>query len=148
MKITRTPTTPDEALAVRAIKSARMIPASWEKRFTAQLSPDFLSEKERPQLWRLFQKYRRQIAGANLQGVMMTPERMTPLLSYAATHAAPDFRKSLKAEEIKLRLQKMREEVSGQNKSDHPSPPQPSHSSSLTQQTPTHQDSTPCLPFL
>lgn len=56
----RTPLTPDEQTAVKG-----------------------LTDKERPQVWRLFIRYRRQI---NVKG-------KSKLLEFALNHSAPDFRK-------------------------------------------------------
>lgn len=80
---TRTPTSPEERIAVEALGRCAMIPGSWDKRFNRQLSPDQLSDKERPQVWRMFIKYRRQIAHP----------RKAELLELAARLSAPDFRK-------------------------------------------------------
>ena len=100
----RTPTTDDERIVVEALKGVRMLPASWEKRFRNQLSPDQLSEKERPQVWRLFKKYRRQIHGQTVTGVEMRGAPWQNLLALADKLAAPDFRALNAKHEIQQRI--------------------------------------------
>ena len=100
----RTPTNDDERLAVEALKGVRMLPASWEKRFRNQLSPDQLSEKERPQVWRLFKKYRRQIHGQTVAGVSMRGAPWDNLLATAERLAAPDLRAVNARHEIQKRI--------------------------------------------
>ena len=80
--------TQDELEAIDCLSGVGMMPASWEKRFNRDvLQPaketKLLSEKAVAQLWRLFIRYRRQ---------WRHPERHR-LLLYAASNAAPDFRK-------------------------------------------------------
>lgn len=57
----RSPYTPEEQIAAAALKCVTFPVASWDKRFAASLSPAGLTDRERPQLWRLFIRYRRQI---------------------------------------------------------------------------------------
>ena len=76
--------TPDENLAVSQMACVTYPVASWDKRFMRGLSSvDTITEKEAAQLWRLFIKYRRQMA---------FPEKAS-LLRMAAGLAAPDLRK-------------------------------------------------------
>jgi hypothetical protein len=95
----RTATTDDERLAVTALQGVRMCPASWDKRFRNQLSPDALSEKERPQVWRLFKKYRRQI----------NCPRKAELLGIAKQFSAPDFRTLNAKAEIQKRIEELKQ---------------------------------------
>lgn len=109
MKINRTPTTPDERLAVEALKLCRMLPASWEKRFRNQLSADELSDKERPQVWRLFKKYRRQIHGREIGEVICRGAVWQGLLETADRLAAPDFRALNAKAEIQKRIEELKQ---------------------------------------
>ena len=95
----RTPATEQEKQAVYYLKRCGFAPAGWDKRFVRQLPEDALTEKERPQVWRLFIRYRRQIERSMRQGCE-TPKqyneataRFDTLMHYAAIHAAPDFRR-------------------------------------------------------
>lgn len=58
---------PQEQLCLDALSRCRLLPASWEKRFIRHLSgvsDDYtLSEKQREWVWKLVQKYRRQLPG-------------------------------------------------------------------------------------
>ena len=56
----RTPATDKEQEAIRQIKRVRFAP-SWDSAFVRQLADKELTDKERPQLWRMVLKYRRQI---------------------------------------------------------------------------------------
>lgn len=77
--------TADEAEAVKCLKNqVTTPPACWDKRFIRDVGlGGQITEKEAPQVWRLFTKYRRQI----------THREKTRLLEVAATRAAPDLRK-------------------------------------------------------
>ena len=96
----RTPCTDDEKTAVEALARVSYPVASWDKRFSRQLSPAGLTEKERPQVWRLFVKYRRQI----------NCPRKAELLKVAETLAAPDFRKQQVAANEQARINAMRQQ--------------------------------------
>lgn len=79
----RRPATVEEQVAIKALKYVSMLPGSWDKRFAQSLPPDTLTDKEAPQLWRMFIRYRKQIVC----------ERKDELLGIAEQLAAPDFRK-------------------------------------------------------
>lgn len=80
----RTPATPVEIQAIDALKGVSFPVASWDKRFFRSIaSLDMLTDKERPQLWRLLIRYRRQWTAPN----------KAALLKHAESLAAPDFRK-------------------------------------------------------
>ena len=98
MKTMRTPTTDDERIAVEALARVSYPPASWDKRFSRQLSPEGLTDKERPQVWRLFIRYRRQISHP----------RRAELLRKAESLAAPDFRKQQAAANEQARIDELR----------------------------------------
>lgn len=87
--------TSEEILAVAMLKLCRFAPASWDKRFVRDIDSDRLTEKQKPQVWRLFVRYRRQIQphfctrvnyGVSFETMMETAQRL----------AAPDFRKLAK----------------------------------------------------
>ena len=76
--------TADETEAVRCLKTVRTPPACWDKRFIRDVGcGGQITEKEAPQVWRLFHKYRRQIKSP-------AKER---LLEMALQLTAPDLRK-------------------------------------------------------
>lgn len=76
--------TDDERQAVKCLKEqVTYPPASWDKRFARELLTITITEKEAAQVWRLFHRYRRQIAHKD----------KTRLLEIAANLAAPDLRK-------------------------------------------------------
>ena len=76
--------TPDEMQAVERMACVTFPVASWDKRFYRSVSSgEMITEKEAAQLWRLFIRYRRQMA---------FPDKAR-LLSLAETLAAPDLRK-------------------------------------------------------
>lgn len=104
----RTPTTPEEKTAVLALQVVRMMPASWEKRFRSQLNPEQLSEKERPQVWRLFKKYRRQIHGREVNGQTLLGAPWQNLLDMADRLSAPDYRKMNAAQIEQSRIDQLR----------------------------------------
>lgn len=84
MKTVRRLMTEMEKEAVSCLSQVRFLPASWDKRFARSLSgSDTLTEKEAPQVWRLFKRYRRQIAHP----------RKAELLAMADELSAPDLRK-------------------------------------------------------
>lgn len=94
----RTPTTANEKQAVLMLKGCRFAPASWDKRFVGQLNTEALTVKERPQVWRLFIRYRRQIQGMMVYSLKRNERqeqigKFQTLLHEAAALAAPDFRK-------------------------------------------------------
>lgn len=97
---TRTPCTDDEKTAVEALARVSYPAASWDKRFSRQLSSSGLTEKERPQVWRLFIKYRRQI----------NCPRKAELLKLAETLAAPDFRKQQAAANEQAKIEAIRQQ--------------------------------------
>lgn len=80
----RRPMTVFEAEAVQCLQKVGYPPASWDKRFAHSLAGQTtITDKEAPQVWRLFKRYRRQIN---------TDNKVT-LLALAEQLAAPDFRK-------------------------------------------------------
>ena len=105
---TRTPCTPDEKLAIQLLQRCRFPTVSWDKRFTKQLNIEGLTEKERPQVWRLVVKYRRQIHGDVVDGQSMRGAPWQNLLDYAQKHAAPDLRKIQAAANEQAKIDQMR----------------------------------------
>ena len=94
----------DENLAVAQMKCVTYPVASWDKRFMRSLSSvDGISEREVPQLWRLFIKYRRQIS---------FPEK-SRLTAIAEQLAAPDLRKISKMEREQAEVDRIRQKVRG-----------------------------------
>lgn len=86
----------DEHDAVKCLKEqVTYPPASWDKRFARDLLTTIITEKEAPQVWRLFHKYRRQIIHS----------RKDYLLTIAAKLAAPDLRKQAAQEAERQRIQ-------------------------------------------
>lgn len=80
--------TADEMAAAKCLQGVSMAVASWDKRFYRNCSPLWLqgsgiTDKEAPQLWRLFIRYRRQFNH---------PDKAR-LLALAETLSAPDLRK-------------------------------------------------------
>lgn len=76
--------------------------ASWDKRFMRALSSvETITEKEVPQLWRLFIKYRRQLN---------FPAKAR-LLALAETLSAPDFRKVEKARNEQAEIDRLKAEA-------------------------------------
>jgi len=96
----RTPLSAEEMIAVAALKFCTFPVASWDKRFVGQLTAQGLSEKERPQVWRLFIRYRRQINCA----------RKKELLKLAESLAAQDFRKLEAAKREQTRIDELKRE--------------------------------------
>jgi hypothetical protein len=93
--------TRDENLAVEQMKSVRYPPASWDKRFMRSLSSvETITEKEAPQLWRLFIRYRRQIS-------FPAKDR---LMTLAHTLAARDLRKLAKARKEQAEIDRLKAE--------------------------------------
>lgn len=91
--------TQDERDAYQAICGhVTMTPASWDKRFFRQLQPEAISEKEAPQLWRLFIRYRRQTVHP----------RKAELLRLAAGLSAPDYRKQQAAMNAQARIDELK----------------------------------------
>lgn len=73
-----------EAEAVKCLGQVRYLPCSWDKRFARSLSGlTTITDREAPQVWRLFKRYRRQIEH---------PDKAR-LLVLAEARSAPDFRK-------------------------------------------------------
>ena len=95
---TRTPYTLDELTAFESLQGVTFPVASWDKRFARSLNGTSLSDGERPQLWRLFIKYRRQINHPQKQR----------LLAFAETVAAPDLRKQAILAEQQARIDQLK----------------------------------------
>lgn len=105
MSAERTPCDIDEAIAVEALRLCRLMPCSFEKRFVKRLvGTHGLTERERPQLWRIFRKYRRQIHGRVVNiyrhgsqtpfaSFTLTGDKWNELQEKAFLLAAPDLRK-------------------------------------------------------
>lgn len=95
----RTPNTEQERGAIMALKRCGFAPCSWDKRFVGMLQLDTMTAKERPQMWRLVIRYRRQITNNRVHGITNKLKRyeatceVVNLLHVAAQNAAPDFRK-------------------------------------------------------
>lgn len=101
--------TPDEMQAVDRMGVVTYPVASWDKRFMRNLiSGEMISEKEAPQLWRLFIKYRRQ---------MNFPDKAR-LLAFAQEHAAPDLRKVEAARREQARIDEMKRMAQAYNHED------------------------------
>ena len=99
--VSRRPMTADESLAYHAMCGHVRFPAaSWDKRFFNQLRENAISDKEAPQLWRLFIRYRRQIGYPRL-------------LKIAESLSAPDFRKQQKALSEQARIDEMKKKYGG-----------------------------------
>lgn len=94
---TRTKPTPNEAIAMKALRHVICPPASWDKRFIRSLG-DSISENESRQVWRLLIRYRRQIRCP----------RKDELIKIAEKLAAPDFRKMNAAQRDKERIDEVR----------------------------------------
>ena len=95
----RIPLTTEETIALNALHGCTFPVASWDKRFVRSLSGmTGLTDKERPQIWRLFIRYRRQISC----------ERKAELLRLAETLAAPDLRKLAAAQQEQNRIDQLR----------------------------------------
>lgn len=74
----------DELEAVKCLQSVRFPVCSWDKRFSRSMAGmTTITEKEAPQVWRLFVKYRRQI----------NHPRKAQLFAIAESLATPDLRK-------------------------------------------------------
>lgn len=100
----RRPRTPEEIKAIELMARVSYPCASWDKRFMRHLSEiDGITEKEAPQLWRLFVKYRRQI---NLSD-------RGDLLTYANIQAAPDLRKIEAARKEQARIDELKAQANG-----------------------------------
>lgn len=84
------------------LRGVTFTPASWDKRFAAHLQNCLrvgtIGEKAKPQLWRIFTRYRRQTSGP----------RKAQLLGIAEQLAAPDFRKQQAALAEQARINEMR----------------------------------------
>lgn len=95
----RRPRTPDEVQAIKLMACVRYPVASWDKRFMRHLSEvEGITEKEAPQLWRLFVRYRRQ----------MNLAHYGHLLTYAMIQSAPDLRKLEKARKEQAEIDEMK----------------------------------------
>jgi hypothetical protein len=93
------PRTSDENLAVEQMRPVQFPVGSWDKRFYRDLSgADTITEKQVPQLWRLFIKYRRQIDFPAKARLMAIAEQL----------AAPDFRKLEAQRREQARIDEMR----------------------------------------
>lgn len=88
--------TEDEKIAVQCLKNhVTYTPGSWDKRFVGNLLASTITDKEAPQVWRLFHRYRRQIRHIC----------KAYLLTVAAKLAAPDLRKQAAQEAERQRIQ-------------------------------------------
>lgn len=97
--------TPDEMQAIERMHCVTYPVASWDKRFMRNLSGcETISEKESAQLWRLFIKYRRQMA---------FPDK-SRLLALAETLAAPDLRKLEAARRAQAEIDHLKSEYAKQ----------------------------------
>lgn len=95
----RRPMTADERIAAKSIGGCTMTPASWDKRFTRFICEmDTITDKEAPQVWRLFIRYRRQIS---------VPDKAR-LLALAENLSAPDLRKLEAARREQERIDDMK----------------------------------------
>jgi hypothetical protein len=73
-----------ELEAVKCLQHCTFPVASFDKRFVRGLSGlETITEKEAPQVWRLFVRYRRQISTPNKAALLQMAEELS----------APDFRK-------------------------------------------------------
>jgi len=91
--------TPDEMQAVEQMRVVTFPVASWDKRFFRSLyGTETISEKEASQLWRIFIKYRRQMA---------FPDK-TRMLALAEGLAAPDLRKLAAAQRAQAEIDEMK----------------------------------------
>lgn len=101
--------TDDERVAAKAIGGCTMTPASWDKRFSRFISEmDTITEKEAPQVWRLFIRYRRQIR---------VPDKVR-LLALAEKLSAPDLRKVEAAKREQERIAEMKRKYAEANKNE------------------------------
>lgn len=76
--------TADERIAIQCLGTVSYPVASWDKRFARSMAGmETITEKEAPQVWRLFIRYRRQF---------FHPEKAR-LLALAEKLSAPDLRK-------------------------------------------------------
>lgn len=100
--VERRPMDVTEIEAVRCLGQVRYPPASWDKRFARHmgemLHPGTISEKEVPQVWRLFKRYRQQIAHPQKALLLNTAEELS----------APDLRKLEAARQAQARIDKMK----------------------------------------
>lgn len=102
------PLTLDELSAIEALGSVRFPVASWDKRFYrdalchAQHTGE-IGEKSAPQLWRIFIRYRRQLA--------LSPTDRHRLLKVAEALSAPDFRKVNAAASEQARIDEMKRQA-------------------------------------
>jgi hypothetical protein len=74
-----------------------------------------LTEKERPQLWRLVVKYRRQIHGQIIDGQQLRGAPWINLLETAQKLAAPDLRKLQAAANEQARIDQMKARAESEN---------------------------------
>lgn len=87
MKPEYRPRTPDEELAISQMQCVSFPVGSWDKRFFRALSSgNEITDKQAPQLWRLFIRYRRQLW-------RMETSELKRLLKLAEKLSAPDLRK-------------------------------------------------------
>jgi hypothetical protein len=103
--VPKTALTPDERAAIEALQGVTFRVASWDKRFARDvlfpaLDSGELGQKSRPQLWRIFIRYRRQIR--------CSPADHFRLLQVAHTLSAPDFRKENAAAREQARIDEMK----------------------------------------
>lgn len=85
MKTLRRPMTPDETLAIQAMRGqVGYPPASFDKRFMGRIyDATEISAAESAQLWRIFKRYRRQVDHPDKARLLKAAEQL----------AAPDLRK-------------------------------------------------------
>lgn len=92
----RTPASEWERIAITALKRCTFPVGSWDKRFVRSLNIEAgLTDNERPQLWRLFLRYRRQLRDGYSHSLEMW--------RWAEEHAAPDLRKQRKEQAEKAK---------------------------------------------
>lgn len=120
MSVDRKPCDIDEAIAVEALRLCRLMPCSFEKRFVKRIvSAPGLTDRERPQVWRIFRKYRRQIHGRVVSiyrhgsqipfaSFTLTGDKWNELQEKAFLLAAPDLRKVAQQARETARLAEMK----------------------------------------
>ena len=99
--------TDEETIALAALGTCTFPVASWDKRFVRSLFElpktgqmhQGLTDKERPQLWRLFIRYRRQI----------DCPRKKELLGIAEKLSAPDLRKLAAAQREQAEIDRLKQ---------------------------------------
>lgn len=101
--VERRPMSAYEVEAVRCLGQVRYPPCSWDKRFARHMGEMLhfgtITDKEAPQVWRLFVRYRRQI---------QHPYK-ADLLRMAGERSAPDLRKQEAARRAQDRIDQERQ---------------------------------------